>query len=209
MNTYRHSNGNGSVVGESAHVSADSFLDRDSTVEGESVLCSSVVKGSALKDSFAAQSSLERCAVEDSRLSNVKLYRSIVCGSHLSDVDASGCALIGVVAEGLHGATPYIGGVILEDVTVSGETRVIGDWSLRGPYRIHRGEWERAPRHILISGPNGVSVGVSECVEGMAHVACRCRPVSHWLSKGTRLARRLGWTDDQTATAMAFLGGLG
>lgn len=205
MKIYRHRNGNGSVVGEGAHVSADTFLNRESTVEGESSIHASAVSASALRDVFAYESTLQHSAIADSRLARAHVVRSHVQGSAVVDGAIIASNLRGVTVEPAYGFSPHVKGVTLEDVIVSGGVALEGEWEMRGRYRIDRGLWERAPRHMEIEGSNGVHVGVSECTPGLAHVACRCKSIEFWLGRGVSIAARLGWTKEQIEECRNFL----
>lgn len=224
MKPYRHRNGNGLAYGEGVHLSADTFFDKDSEAHGETLLLSSSAAGSSFEDSFAYLSRFSRieleapfspgppphvpCLVRNSRVSHARVIGSVVLDSSIAEAEIINCRLRDCVVEPLHGIGPMLLSVRLEGVTVSGDVCLRGPWEMRGPYRIDAGEWGRSPIHKLIEGENGVSVGLSECTEGRAHVACRCAPVERWLTKGPRVARRLGWTEGQISSAVAFLEGL-
>jgi hypothetical protein len=126
--------------------------------------------------------------------------RSVVYGAI---IEAS--TLIDCLVGPLFGASPRVSGVFLQGVRVEGRAELQGPWRMicAGAF-IHQGEWQRAPRHILIRGENGVSVAVSECTEGWAHIGCRCREIGFWLKCGPRIGRRLGWTEEQIERCRVF-----
>jgi hypothetical protein len=103
------------------------------------------------------------------------------------------------------GGEPFLDGIRLVGVTVYGDVTLCGPWGLEleGAH-IHAGEWNEQPRHLLVEG-EGIHVAVLECTDGRAHMGCACRPVTHWLKKGPRLARRLGWSEEQIETCLTFL----
>lgn len=207
MKAYRHRNGQGLAYGEGVHLSADTLLDRESTAEGETSAHATTARACALKDALAFDCFLNRSAVGGSTLSRAHVTDSVVDSSVVSLASVVRCRLRGAVVEAVSGLGPFLLGVALEDVTVSGDVTLRGPWAMRGPFRIDAGTWERPPRHLEIAGENGVSVGLSECVEGKAHVACHCKPVGEWLEK-VAVARRLGWTEGQISDAVRFLEGL-
>lgn len=208
MNTYRHKNGGGLKVFP-AQASPDSFLDKLSSIEGESEVYGSHVTGSALKDSFVAmRSNVSGSAVADSRIigstvRNSDLTLSSVVGAHVE-----GCRLSRCRVSGDEFKDPFAVGVRLEGVTVSGDANLYGPWALELPgAHIHTGSWSEQPRHVLIKGEGeeGIHVAVLECTEGRAHMGCECRPVTHWLERGPALARRFGWSEEQIETCLSFL----
>ncbi len=204
MNTYRHKNGGGTKVFP-AQASPDTFLDRDSTVEGESHVYVSSLKGSALKDTFAAWSRLTDVVGADSRFSDAHVENSDINSSDVVTADVSGCRLYNCRVSADGGPRPTLRGVTLAGVTVYGDAVLVGPWmlALEGAH-VHAGEWREAPRHLLVEG-EGLHVAVVECTEGRAHMGCECRPVPHWLRKGPRLARRLGWGEEQIEQCLTFL----
>lgn len=204
MTAYLHPNGRGTVLGEAAHVSADTYLDRASVVEGETSLRRSTVVDSNVRDSFLFDTSLTGSVAVDSRLASSRLLGTSAEGSSVTDCDAVDSRLRGVEVGSRDGRGPSLYMVELEGVVVEGFVRLRGPWSLAGHLRIHAGEWKRAPRHIRITGENGVVSDVSECTEGRAHISCKCRPVSYWLERGPALGRRLGWTESQIEECRVF-----
>lgn len=169
MISYLHRNGKGRVYGE-AYVSPDSFLDSKSQVGGHSL----VAGGSVLLNAACQDSQIVRAHVKDSVLGNTKLVA-------------------------IDGFGPDVESVGLHDVKVEGVVILRGGWHLDGEAWIHRGIWERAPRHLLIEG-NGVHVNLTECVDGTIHIGCSCKPALWWLSHKDRLFRawgRKGWTLEQ------------
>jgi hypothetical protein len=201
---YRHRNGGGTKV-YPAQASPDSFIDKVSSVEGESGVYVSSLTAAALKDSFVAWSLLTEVTAADCRLSDSFIEKSDIVGSEVVTADIAGCRLFQcrVSAEG--GPRPRLRGVTLTGVTVYGDVALSGPWGLDLPgAHIHAGEWREAPRHTLIEG-EGVHVAVVECTDGRAHMGCTCKPISYWLEKGPRLARRLGWNEEQIETCLNFL----
>jgi hypothetical protein len=77
------------------------------------------------------------------------------------------------------------------DVTIFGDAHVHGEFSLSGPYRIHTGEWTRAPLFKALPFDT-----FTECVDGRINIGCRCFKIDVFLRKGADLARQhFGWTD--------------
>lgn len=179
MSEYRHTNGGGRVVGREAYVSPDSFFDRESSAEGDARVFSSVVTNSALRGAQVSGCSLNATLLAD-------------------------CIVAGAPCLG-----PVLDGVSLVGVRVEGLVSLAGPWSMKCPGAwIHSGEWHRAPRALRITGEGGMTVALVECVEGRAHVGCKCRPTSHWLDRGPAIGRRLGWTEEHIEAARLFFEGL-
>ena len=95
------------------------------------------------------------------------------------------------------------GRVILGDV-VAETCQLLGDWKLEGIAHIPTGIWHRAPRFQLITGENGVEVGLTESTDGQAMMACWRKPIVSWLKAGPRLGKKHGWTGEQVETARRF-----
>lgn len=206
MNTYRHQNGGGLKV-YPAQASPDCSLDKNSTIEGEtslSYMC--VVRDSAVKDTFAAGYVVIRHSLlADARLSHARADNSDIVRTEIVMAQVNGCRLSDSRIYGGKDGEPYLEQVSLKGVHVSGSAELYGPWGLNLPgAHIHAGEWEEPPRHLAIEG-EGVHVAVLECTDGRAHMGCACRPVSHWLAKGPRLARRLGWNEEQIERCLNFL----
>lgn len=204
MNIYRHRNGGGAKV-YPAQASPDSFIDRLSTVEGESNVYTSTIHDSALKDSFADRSKVNDSLVADCRLAEALLRNSDITRTHIvcALVEASRLTDCRIFAD--EGVPPQVSGVTLSGVTVYGNACLRGTWGLEleGAH-VHAGVWEQPPRHLLVED-EGVHVAVLECTEGRAHMGCECRPVTYWLKKGPRIARRLGWDEEQIEACLTFL----
>lgn len=206
MTAYRHKNGGGLKVFP-AQASPDSFLDRLSTVEGETnVYGGSAVEDSALKDTFAAAATLLKATVCDSRIvdsfvDNADLVSCEVVEAQVVDSRLTGCKVFAN-----DGARPRLRGVGLDGVTVYGDVALVGPWTLELPgAHIHDGEWNVAPRHLLVEG-DGIHVAVLECTEGRAHIGCECRPVKQWLEgRRCKRASRYGWTGEQIEACRNFL----
>jgi hypothetical protein len=180
VSTYRHLKGGGRVVGLEAYVSPDSYFDAESSAEGRTLVFSSFVRQSALKDS----------AVSGPDLRSALLDRCVVART-----DEEG--------------PPFLSRVALRGVRVEGNVILRGPWAMEcsGAW-IHAGEWARSPIHRRIEGENGVGVALVECTEGRAHCGCKCRRVAHWLERGPAVGRRLGWTEEQIEAARLFFEGL-
>jgi hypothetical protein len=184
MNSYRHRNGGGLVEDDAApsgrpYVSPDSFFDRDSQALGDTLVFSSVVTGGVLVDSAVSQASVHACLLES--------------------------CTVAALADG----KPKLEGVSLAGVVVEGGVWLRGPWEMNCPGAfIHFGAWGHPPRHKRVEGANGVSMAVSECVNGQAHIGCKCRPTSHWLERGPAVGRRFKWTEEQIEDVRVFLEGL-
>lgn len=202
---YRHPNGGGAKV-YPAQGSPDSYIDRESSVEGESAVYAGTLLETAVKDSFVAYSTLARALVYDSRLSDAKVENAHVESSHLVNAIVRNSRLHNcrVASAGL--GTPVVFGVNLSGVTVYGGATLTGPWSLHleGAH-IHAGDWYDRPRHLLIEG-GGIHEAVVECTQGRAHMGCKCMPVSYWLGEqGERIAKRFGWSEEQREQCRQFL----
>ena len=205
MNVYRHRNGGGLKVFP-AQASPDSLLDADTVIEGESEVYDSTLRQTALKDSFVARLCfVHESAVADSRLvtstvTNSEVSSSSVVGAYVEGSRLSGCR---VASDGA--SLPFLSGVRLSGVTVSGEVSLVGPWGLELPgAHIHAGLWHEPPQFRSIDG-EGVHVALVECTEGRAHMGCACRPVAHWLDRGPKLGRRMGWSEEMIETCRTFL----
>lgn len=201
---YRHKNGGGLKV-YPAQASPDSFLDKTSTAEGESNVYESSLEGSALKDTFAYSSTVISATVAGSRLAdayldNADIISSEIVGAHVRNSRLTDCRVYSNDQD-----KPALVGVSLVGVTVYGSALLCGTWGLDLPgAHIHAGIWNCQPRHILIEG-EGIHQAVLECTEGRAHMGCECRPITYWLERGPRFARRFGWTEEQTEQCRTFL----
>lgn len=164
----RHVNGGAQKVGSEVHVSADSFCDEESRIQGHSAVFESSLIKAALKDTTVVHSQLSLCVLND-------------CIAHNAEI-----AL-----------------VHLRDVVVE-NAMLFGPWMLDGNARIPTGIWHRAPRYKLITGENGVSVGLTESTEGHALMACWRKPITKWLAFGPRLGIKHGWTAQQIEDARLF-----
>ena len=198
-----HRNGKGRIHGYDAHVSADSYLNEASEVLGESLIHrSSIIDSrilsvksfsSTLKSTVARRSTLSHAEISFSDLTEVNASECIIEGSHLKKCDVLS----------LEGVRPHLSCVDLEGVIVEGDV-TLRNFNLKGIARIHDGEWSRAPRHIEIVG-NDLHVGVTECTNGRAHLACECRPLVWWLSKREHLKKVLskrGWLSEQIQSVL-------
>lgn len=201
---YRHQNGGGLKV-YPAQASPDSYLHKRSTLEGETNVYASSLTLSALRDTFAAASTVHAAALADSRLSDAYVENSDVVSSEIVASEVVDCRLTRCRVFANEGMKPVVYGVKLAGVTVFGGATLYGPWGLEleGAH-IHDGVWREAPRHLLIEG-GGLHVAVVECTEGRAHMGCTCRPVKHWLDRGPKLGRRLGWTGEQIEACRTFL----
>lgn len=184
--TRRHVNGGALKIGTEVHVSADSFADESTVIEGKSCVLESSAMRVSVIDSQVYKSSLLHCIVRGSTVADSSIQMMVLndCILHkvLSDRPTS-ITLTDVVAE---------------------NCELYGNWSLEGNFRIHEGVWHRSPRTQRITGENGVDTGITECKPGYAMMACWCKPISSWLHAGPRLGRLHKWTEEQIETARLF-----
>jgi uncharacterized protein YjbI with pentapeptide repeats len=205
--TFRHRNGRGRVLGQDSEVSPDSLLDRDSTVsDGSTVLHARVNYSTIRNHSRIYGAQLKGCDVSGVTIegNRVQLLNCDLSGTDIASeevVMASQCIMTGQIS--------IRGSVLLDRVVASGEVWIGGETSmvparenenieLYGLMHIHKGEWRRAPRYREIGHPFELPhMGITECVNGLAHIGCRCRPMAKWLKHGLdlRLAHRAGWHD--------------
>jgi hypothetical protein len=198
MQTYRHPHGNG-LKHLPAEASPDTFLDSDSTLEGESRVYASSIQHSALRDTFTFAATIRDSVAADSRIVDAEVYQSDVRTSDVAGMGVSveECQLTDCRVFADDGHAPQLLAVGLVGVSVYAGAILRGPWELDLPgAHIHAGTWTAPPRHVLIEG-NGIHEAVVECTEGRAHLGCSCKPVSYWLKVGPRLAQKFGWTDEQ------------
>lgn len=178
LRKFRHVNGGGLVV-----CYEDQHV-RQGHVSSDSYVCpGSIVKG----DSTVLSSSLIKTTVHESVLGQTVSTSSVIANCLLHET--------------------VVKNVLLRNVVV-GNADLIGPWMLEGIARIPEGVWTRPPRFQLISGDNGVEVGLTEGItkNGQKHalMACWNKPVRQWLHAGPRLGRLHGWTAEQVETARVF-----
>jgi hypothetical protein len=205
VRTYRHPNGGGQKV-YPAQASPDSYIDGQSALEGETNVYTCTVKNSALRDTVAYGSVVyANSAVCGSHLAEARVRNSDLTRCHVMAATVGNCVLRDTHIFGDNGESPYLSGVNLTGVYVYGGVQLTGGWGmeLEGAH-IHAGVWTKQPRHMLVEG-DGVHVAVMECTDGRAHMGCECRTVDYWLTKGARLARRLGWNARQIEECLSFL----
>jgi hypothetical protein len=195
--TYRHRKGGGKIYGTDADASPDSYLDLKTAIEGNSHVVGSVLVGTQAFDLFAVNSRFDGSVLAASRVVNSTLLDCRVKDSEIVQAWVNDSQLSSCIVRPIQSERPTINTVALRNVLVEGDSDLRGPWTLDGLARIHRGVWEQAPRFMEVKGENGVHVGVTECTEGYAHIACRCKPVKAWLEAGPRLGRILGWTGEQ------------
>jgi hypothetical protein len=94
------------------------------------------------------------------------------------------------------------GVILVGDIIVEGACVLSGPWSLSSGYGVwlHRGCWTEPPRVHKFA-----RYAVSECKDGYVHIGCRCSPIRDWLRNGRTIARRLGWSKDETDELVAVL----
>lgn len=184
----RHVNGGAQKVGSEVHVSADSFCDGRSVLQGTSHVFGSMLLNGHLKDSQSF----------NSEFLHVEAVKGVFVESR--------CLQLTVRDSVLHKVTVVGGkfGRIALDQVVAENCELRGHWTLEGNARIPTGIWHRAPRYKLITGENGVEVGLTESTEGHALMACWRKPITKWLKYGPRLGIKHGWTAQQIEDARLF-----
>lgn len=182
----RHKNGGGKKYGNDCEVSADTYLDRKSSVGDAVEVYTSLIYGSLITN--------------DSLVSNARIHSSTIKDQ---------CRIVGsgpgvnIVNSELTGNTRVWGHAVIMDVTlenvrVYGNAILQGPWELREFVRVHRGIWLKPPRYVLIDAEN-IDTVISECVPGFAHIGCFCRSYTDWFRPGYRqmIGKRSGWTSQQ------------
>lgn len=204
VRAYRHPNGGGQKFYPS-QASPDAFLDGQTTIEGETNVYGGRTTDSALRDTVAAVSGIDGSLVAGSSVVESYIRKSDIVSSQIISAYVAGCRLTKCRVFTNAGGQPRLFLVRLSGVTVYGDAILVGSWGLEleGAH-IHAGVWRTPPRHTLIEG-GGIHEAVVECTEGRAHMGCKCMPVSYWLAKGARIARRFGWDKRQIEQCQSFL----
>lgn len=186
----RHPNGNGKKYGNDCDVSADTYLDQESSVGDlaeiyDSRIYESKVYGSA----FISRASIWESTITDT---------ARIIGGEKGAVVAE-CSLSGDTRVS---GNPTLYGVLLNNARVFGDAVLEGDWSLTEFVSIHRGVWDRPPRYKVIDDEN-IRVVLSECTDDHFHLGCWCLPRETWFRPGyrQRLGARSGWTPQQVEFA--------
>lgn len=170
----RHPNGGGWVYGNDAYVTKDSYVSTDSTAYNECKVIQSTLKHSHVGNS---------AVVSTSTLFSVKAggwtrtHKGELSFCSMSDYATIEGNERSVIVRGSENKHIHIGGRMWLD----------------------KGRWERAPRYVEVQSGNGTIVGVTECVEGHAHVGCMCKPLVDWLKNGTDYGKAAGWTENAVA----------
>ncbi len=147
---------------------------------------------------FVSRDSLVDRASEIHGASSVTLsrvWRSVVTNSTIHYAYLNGVILTGGVVDGQR----------TDRYTVDDSVRLIGPWSLTGPFYVRSGLWRRAPRHKTLSHESGIHVGLTESTNGNAFIACEEKPVTEWLKKGVRIGLHLGWPHDLAMDAYYWM----
>lgn len=192
----RHKNGGGKKFGNDCDVSADTYLDRQSSVGDsaeiyDSRIYDSKVYGSAL---------VSRASVWESTLTDTVRVMGGEKGAVIVDCLLSEDTRIS------GDSTLY--GVNLRNARVFGDAVLEGNWELDEFVSIHRGKWNQPPRYKVIEDEN-IRVVLSECTGDHFHLGCWCLPRATWFRKGyrQRLGAHSGWTPAQIEFAFdAFSG---
>ena len=184
----RHPNGGAQKIGLEVHVSADSFCDHLTQIQGNSSVIRSSMCHSWARNVHAFASKLNECSIGDSVIAESGLIRIVARDVVLDQVTAWGDR----------------GSIITLEEVVAENCRLFGRWSLFGNARITCGDWHRAPRFKRITGDNGVDVGLTESTNGHALMACWRKPITQWLKSGPRLGIKHKWSEDQINTARLF-----
>jgi hypothetical protein len=183
METFRHRNGGGRIIGADGAVSSDSSVDQDSLIEGASFISyGSVINHSAVKDSDVSFGNISQSA----------LVHSHVAGAIVSD-----SGLEYAVIRGTKIRTAIVRNCLLgREVVVEGCS--VRGFELSGPHLIHA-DFDRAPRSFVLEPTPGDRMAITECVNGRFHCGCECRTYGHWVAKKETLRKlfaRRGWADD-------------
>lgn len=183
IETFIHSNGGGRIIGSDGAISSDSVLDKTSYMEGRTFV--------------AFGSSITKSIIKDSTINLGDVRESVVVNSHISAALVYDSALEGAVIRGTKERSTVVQGCILSRKVVI-EACTVRGIDLSGPYLLHA-DWNRTPRHHLLTPCDGVQMGISECSSGgdRGHCGCRCRPYSEWIEEKETLRKifvRRGWS---------------
>lgn len=166
----RHKNGNGRIYGNDAEISLDSYLDKESSIGDKAQCFNGAIIRSVLADNVSVAGYPNPIKIADCELSgNTRLWQC-----------------------------PSLREVSLRDVSVYGNARLIGPWSLSERVRIHQGEWLKPPRYQVIEG-NGIRTVISECANNCFHIGCWALPYNVWTRPKyrQRIGAVAGWTPAQ------------
>ena len=180
---FLHRLGAGTILVAYISVSIDSYVSRDSLIEGASYIS----YGSVIKES----------AIKDSHVSFANISKSALVGSHVAGAIISDSGFDDVVVRGTKTHRAVVRDCLLSNQVVI-EGCQVRRFELSGPYLIHA-DFNRAPRHYLLEPAPGVQMGLSECTNGRLHCGCECRTYNHWLVKKELLRKifdRRGWAPD-------------
>lgn len=132
------------------------------------------------------------------------IFASTLISSSVIDSSIAESSIVGArVSDSVLYKVKVEGQIVLSDV-VAETCQLLGNWRLEAIAHIPTGIWHRAPRFQLITGDNGVRVGLTESTNGHAMMACWRKPLTSWLKYGPRLGGRHSWTAEQIATAKRF-----
>lgn len=201
---YRH-NGNALVFDHVSDISRDSFCDKESELHNGSFVHSSTLFCTTLDNSKVFKSNLHNCGIDDSVICGVSASHAAIIRSYVTDaIITKGCYLEDVLIRGHQDDPP-----VLERVRLSGGVVVDGGvtlegFSLSGPHYVCDGNWQRAPRTMVIEWESGGSLGITEGWGGMLCVGQRVHPIEQWLRCGRKLANRLHWPEEQVRRVLEF-----
>jgi hypothetical protein len=164
--------GGGSIYGPNAEVSADSTLEMECLVRGDS----DVVESRVTLMSHVIDSRLYRASVAHSTLDRCRVFQATV----------QYCTLTGVTVK--DGAQVY--GVF---VTAPGLRIDRGEWWRDAPAWAMVGNSELPDDHV------GVRTVISECKDDRFHIGCWCLTYDEWTREGyrERLGKSAGWAPEQ------------
>lgn len=188
VETFRHPNGGGRIVGIEAAVGSDCFADSDSLIEGRTFIShgSRIVK-SSLKDTHA---------------SFANITESAVVGSHIAGGIIRSSGIVNAVVRGTKKRLANVQNSLLSGKLVVEGCR-IQNVELDGPYLLHH-DYAQTPRHLLLDDGHGLRLGIVECKPGYANIGCACRTIKHWIDHKESLrryfTREQGWAGPEVNT---------
>lgn len=202
MRFLRHKRGGGKID-ETSEACAHSLVDRDSVLTDKTSVFSSAIKNSRIKNSRVCGAIVEDATVEN----------SLITGGRISWGSAVSCELVADFAEIVNSVvlgasrivhTAYLENVLLKNLTVSGNARLI-NWDTEFfdgcEGYISRGEWRRPPRILRLE--KGLTI--TESIEGFVFCGCRELEIAHWLKVGSRYGAKLGLSPDEVSQIREFL----
>lgn len=172
---FLHRNGGGRIVGADGAIGSDCYLEPGSEMRGTSIVsCMAEIRDQSILDN----STLVAAVIE---------HHSIALNSHIHYAQVGKSLLRDVVVRGANERFAHLYNVVLLDGVVVENCR-LQDFELCGPHLLHV-DWDRAPRHRVITPGPGMAMALTECADDHFHVGCECRSFAEWDEKESVLRR--------------------